>query len=276
MPFGPTSNIQMLHTDMLGRTIQLPAAPRRIVSLVPSQTELLFDLGLDEEVVGITKFCVRPEAQFRRKPRVGGTKKVHRDRIDALRPDLIIANKEENEREQIEDLMRDYPVWVSDVPDLEAALDMIGRVGILCDRKEQAEVLIDRIRTEFAPLSPRTLAPLRTAYLIWRDPYLVAGGGTFIDAMLQQAGLQNVFGKEPRYPQVDPDEFREAQPQLVLLSSEPFPFREKHRAELADICPNSVILLVDGELFSWYGSRLLHAGRYLRNLRSQIQRSWAM
>ena len=129
----------MLIADQMHRKIHLPRFPlRRIISLVPSQTELLYDLGLEEEVVGITKFCVHPPEWFQSKARVGGTKTIHFEKIKALQPDLIIGNKEENEREQIEALAECFPVWMSDIATLEDALDMMLRVGALVDRPEQA------------------------------------------------------------------------------------------------------------------------------------------
>src|SRR5689334_18071707 len=116
-------------TDQIGRTISLNKTPRRIISLVPSQTELLYDLGLSDEVVGITKFCVHPEEWFRNKPRVGGTKQLNMDIIHHLQPDLVIANKEENVREQVEELASHYPVWVSDINNPDDAYWMMKELG---------------------------------------------------------------------------------------------------------------------------------------------------
>ncbi len=116
-----------IFTDQTGREVSIPSHPQRIISLVPSQTELLFDLGLEEQVAGITKFCVHPEKWFRSKTRIGGTKNIKSALIHQLQPDLIIANKEENVKEQVEELAAHYPVWVSDIHDLQSALDMIRR-----------------------------------------------------------------------------------------------------------------------------------------------------
>lgn len=254
-------------TDQLNRNIHLPSPPRRIVSLVPSQTELLYDLGLDEEVVGITKFCIHPESWFRQKKRVGGTKTLNLDAIAALEPDLLIGNKEENERAQIETLQSLYPVWMSDVQTLEAAADMIGRIGELVGKAATAQALSQNIRRSFDALS--TLETLETAYFIWRKPYMVAAADTFIDDMLKRAGFANVFGHLERYPEVDIPMLREARPAVILLSSEPYPFKEKHIKELRRECPNAAVCLVDGELFSWYGSRLLRSAAYFRTLHRQ-------
>lgn len=255
----------MLFPDQLNRQIILEHPPRRIISLVPSQTELLYALGLDQEVVGITKFCVHPSTWFREKTRVGGTKNVHRDIIDRLSPDLIIANKEENLAADVEPLMQDYPVWVSDIQTLEDAYEMIAGIGAITRREAAASTLLAKIKAGFAMLPSRETA-VPTAYLIWRDPWMVAGGDTFIHEMLGKCGLQNVFGEQMRYPSVTAEQLADSGCELVLLSSEPYSFREKHVAELQAILPAARIELVDGEMFSWYGSRLLEATAYFKTL----------
>lgn len=245
--------------------------PTRIISVVPSQTELLFYLGLNEEVVGITKFCIHPADKFKSVTKIGGTKQLDIDKIKALKPDLIIANKEENERRQLEELMQHFPVWISDIYHLPGAHDMIERVGELVGRKEEALVLSHAINQNFNNLKPG-LSPLRVAYFIWRKPYMVAGHNTFIDAMIQKCGWLNAFDLQ-RYPEVDAVALRDCKPDLILLSSEPYPFKEKHVEELQNIVPNAVIKLVDGEMFSWYGSRLLHAPGYFKELLVEIGQS---
>jgi len=258
------------HTDQIGRTVHLPAfPPRRIVSLVPSQTELLHALGLEREVVGITKFCVHPTTWFREKKRVGGTKTVAIEKVAVLQPDLVLANKEENDREQIEALGEQFPVWVSDVRDLVSALDMIERVGAVTGKTDVARKLANDIRSAFSAFCPESGAYRpRAAYFIWRKPYMVAGGDTFIHAMLEAAGFENVFASESRYPEVTRELLAERAPDVLLLSSEPYPFAEKHLAEFRELCPSvRATVIVDGELFSWYGSRLLQAPAYFQNLR---------
>jgi ABC-type Fe3+-hydroxamate transport system substrate-binding protein len=235
---------------------------------VPSQTELLADLGLADSVVGITKFCVHPSDWRRRKTVVGGTKQLHLDRVRALKPDLIIANQEENDQYQVEELAKTFPVWVSKVTNLESALDMILRVGEICGKLPEAQLLGSAIDNSFDALSDFPV--LRAAYLIWRKPYMVSGGDTFIHAMMKRAGFANVFGEQLRYPEISIATLQQTDPAVILLSSEPFPFREKHLVELQEHCPRAVIKLVDGELFSWYGSRLLHSASYFLNLRQMI------
>lgn len=258
-----------LFTDQMGRTVALPVwPPRRIVSLVPSQTELLAGLGLEAEVVGITKFCVHPSEWFQHKARVGGTKTVRLEKVAALAPDLIIGNKEENDQAQIEMLAGQYPVWMSDVYDLAGACDMIGRVGELTGKAVAAGELNQKIKREFAALRPAAdTPPVKVAYFIWRKPYMVAAGDTFIDAMLREAGFQNIFAHLSRYPEISLEQMAAGQPDAVFLSSEPFPFAEKHFGPFREVCPHAQIQIVDGEMFSWYGSRLQFAPAYFRKLR---------
>lgn len=243
---------------------------QRIVSLVPSQTELLHYLGLEEEVVGITKFCVHPDAWFRSKTRVGGTKTLHLDRIEALEPTLILGNKEENTKEQIEALAEKYRVWISDVRTLSDALDMIRTVGQLCDRQEEGLKLSDDIALLFEKELAPTPRRLKALYLIWRKPYMGVGADTFIHDMLLQSGFDNVLSDRVRYPELDASEIQALNPEVIMLSSEPYPFKEAHVQEFSRLCPAAVITKVDGELFSWYGSRLLQSPAYIRTLRDQL------
>ncbi|HYF31307.1 MAG TPA: helical backbone metal receptor [Chitinophagaceae bacterium] len=257
-----------LFTDQTGRSIILQAPPSRIVSLVPSQTELLHYLGLEEEVVGITKFCVHPEQWFRSKTRVGGTKQLHIDTIRQLQPDLIIANKEENVQEQVETLSKDFPVWISDINNLDHAYEMIACIGSMLQKTTAAAALIDDIRNEFDLLAqalPKNCEPLQAAYLIWKDPYMTVGHDTFIHDMMVRCGFENIFADKTRYPTTTIEELQSAGCEVLLLSSEPFPFAQKHVDELQQHLPATRIMLVDGEMFSWYGSRLLQAPAYFRN-----------
>ncbi|MEZ5016915.1 MAG: helical backbone metal receptor [Flavipsychrobacter sp.] len=257
--------MERLFIDMMGREVHIPFPPKRIISVVPSQTELLFDLNLDEEVVGITKFCVHPESWFRNKERVGGTKKLHLDKIRALKPDLIIANKEENEQEQIEELAKEFPVWISDINTLPHAMQMIQAVGQITDRQQIANNLVDHIVNNFTQLQAAT-TPKRVAYFIWRNPWMSVGKDTFISNMITTIGWQNVLADKDRYPEVTLEELKAYNPDTILLSSEPFPFKEEHIAEIKAVLPNAEVLLVDGEMFSWYGSRLQKATAYFQHL----------
>jgi ABC-type Fe3+-hydroxamate transport system substrate-binding protein len=249
--------------DQLHREIFIPAAPRRIISLVPSQTELLSDLGLHEEVVGITKFCISPDTWFRTKPKIGGTKKFNFGAIDDLQPDLIIGNKEENYPEGIAALAEKYPVWMSDISSLQDAYYMIASIGGITGRPEKANAIILNIRNAFLRLKKQK--PARVLYLIWRNPWMGAGIGTFIHTMITEIGLENALS-ESRYPQLSEDLIRQLAPEVILLSSEPFPFTESHVREMKGISPSSKIVLIDATYFSWYGSRLVQAPDYFNSL----------
>lgn len=262
---GERRPMSVSFTDMMGRQLTLPAQPKRIVSLVPSQTELLYDLGLDDEVVGITKFCVHPKHWFRNKKRVGGTKTVHLDVVRALSPDLIIANKEENTQEQIEALAKEFPVWISDIQKVTQGLEMIERIGEIVCKVHDAKQLISNISAGFEGLQQST-QPFKVAYYIWKSPWMCAGGDTFISDMINSIGWQNVNVHLARYPEVSPDTLINSGVQLVLLSSEPYPFKEKHIDEIRAALPQAEVLLVDGEMFSWYGSRMAKAIPYLSEL----------
>ena len=255
------------HTDQIGRSIAINSTPKRIISIVPSQTELLYDLGLFEAVIGITKFCIHPEEWFRNKLRVGGTKKLDIEKIRSLRPDLILANKEENEKEQVEMLANEFPVWTSDISSLQDALNMIRAVGEIVNKKREAGDIADRIIENFKSI-PVPAQNLKTCYLIWKDPYMTIGGDTFIHDMLKHAGFDNMFGNCDRYPVTGIENLQNCQ--LLLLSSEPYPFKQQHKEELQASLPQAKIMLVDGEMFSWYGSRLLQSPRYFNQLQNDI------
>jgi ABC-type Fe3+-hydroxamate transport system substrate-binding protein len=251
------------YIDQLGVTLHCPVLPKRIVSLVPSQTELLWDLGLDTSVVGITKFCIHPREWFHRKIKVGGTKSFDFEKIHHLQPDLIIGNKEENYAEGISRLRQQYPVWMSDIVTLEDALEMILSIGEITGKHQEAHSIVGGITSGFESIAPR---PRRKAlYLIWRKPWMAAGTKTFIHEMLTLAGFDNVVSQE-RYPTLTEEELRTINPDIIMLSSEPYPFDAKHAGELGQLMPDRSIVFVDGEMFSWYGSRLKYAASYFNSL----------
>ena len=261
------TNFQLV-TDQMNNLVKIPQNPSRIISLVPSQTELLFYLGLSQKIVGLTKFCIHPEAEVKDKTLVGGTKNFKLDIIHQLQPDLIIGNKEENYPEGIEILRQHYPVWISDINSVTDALDMIARVAALTGTLEKAKELLNSITSDFGNLSASI--SVRTAYFIWRKPYMAVGSNTFIHDIMTKAGFVNVFSPLNRYPVITPEELHRVKPQLILLSSEPYPFREKHIDEIKYLCPEAIVKLVDGEMFSWYGSRLQHTPAYLQSLQQLI------
>ncbi|XLS30318.1 ABC transporter substrate-binding protein [Flavobacteriaceae bacterium M23B6Z8] len=265
---------EMRLTDQTGRHLELSEPPHRIISLVPSQTELLVDLGLSDYIVGVTKFCVHPEHLRKEKTVVGGTKQVRYDRIKKLKPDLILCNKEENTLEMVNKLQPIAPVHVSDVKTISDNLDLIKQYGELFDCIEKSRQLVDNIEHErsiFKDSVNKTYIK-NVLYFIWRDPWMSIGSDTFIHAMLKENYLENYNKDQLRYPEIDLTEAaRNNHPDLIFLSSEPYPFKEKHRKELHTMFPDSKIIRVDGEFFSWYGSRLLKAYNYFKELQKQLR-----
>lgn len=253
--------------DQTGHLLSLQVTPERIVSLVPSQSELLYELGLEDKVLGITKFCIHPSSWLSSKTIIGGTKTPHMDKIESLQPDLIIANKEENRREDILALRESYNVWTSDITTIDDALEMIISIGSITGKSTEAASLTSKIKARLRAVSK----PNRSAlYLIWYQPWMAAGRSTFINAMMEFAGLKNVLEPGSRYPELSEAEIRALDPEVVLLSSEPYPFKAQHLAVIQTFLPSSKVILVDGEMFSWYGSRLLRAADYLAGLRQDL------
>lgn len=243
-------------------------APSRIISLVPSLTELLFDLGLGYRVVGRTRFCVHPQKKVGDVPIIGGTKNPRIDKIRELRPDLIIANKEENRPEDVEELEKDYNVMVTEISTIEEAMFAIHDIGWMCGVQEQAKELIHNIQHLMEDVPDAE--PISAAYFIWRDPWMSVGRDTYIHAVMDHWKLENVYAEEVRYPKTSLQELSVKKPRLILLSSEPYPFKERHIQEVSDACPGSGVVLVNGEWFSWYGSRMRHAFRHLNIFRHAI------
>lgn len=250
--------------DHLGNTIELSETPKRIISLVPSQSELLWDLGLQDEIVGITKFCIHPHEMFKCKTRVGGTKTIDIEKIRSLKPDLIIGNKEENDQAQIIELQKEFTVWMSDIYNLTDAYKMISDIGELVNKKNESLLMISTIKKSFSLLKKHNKT---VVYLIWKNPYMAVGKLTFIGNLLNEIGLINSLeNSDLRYPELSIEDLIDLNPEVILLSSEPFPFKEHHISEIKTHLPNTTILLVDGELFSWYGSRLLKSAAYFNQI----------
>ncbi|WP_297338457.1 helical backbone metal receptor [Algoriphagus sp.] len=256
----------MEFTDQLGRKIHLDDFPQRIISLVPSQTELLVDLGLEDRLVGITKFCIHPSRLKKSKTIIGGTKNIRMEEIHQLNPDLIIGNKEENEQGVVLALEKDFPVWISDVSSVKEALSMIFELGKITDTVKRAKEIISSIEEK---LNPPLKRKGKAIYLIWKNPIMVAGKDTFISAMMEWAGFENCM-KSTRYPSIIEQELIHIDPEFLLLSSEPYPFKVSDVAYFQKILPQTQVLLVDGELFSWYGSRLILARDYFDKLDNKV------
>lgn len=250
--------------DQLGRRVEFPFPPQRIISLVPSQTELLFDLGLADRIVGRTKFCIHPEKEVKKVQVVGGTKNLRLETIKQLKPDLIIGNKEENDKEAIEVLEPIFPVWMTDIVTIRDAVATVRSSGELTGAVEKSATLASQISDSLGTVKGNFSG--KVVYLIWKKPWMAAGRQTFINSMLNWLGFDNVV-RQNRYPEYNESELQTLQPQHVFLSSEPFPFKEEHVKELQSLLPASQFHLVNGEMFSWYGSRLIKSAGYFRALR---------
>ncbi len=265
--------MSQLVTDQMGQSLAVPKQPKRIVSLVPSQTELLYSLGLANNVVGITKFCIHPNDWFENKTRIGGTKKVNFKAIKALNPDLILGNKEENSAEDINSLSKEYPVWMSDIFNLDDATQMIESIGLLTNTKLAASDIIRSINKGFSQLDQNLADRPTVLYLIWQKPHIAVGRNTFINDMIERSGFTNYLqNPNSRYPEIDLNQLGDSKPDLVFLSSEPYPFNEEHLIELKTQLANTIPILVNGEMFSWYGSRLIQSSEYLHNLNGTVER----
>lgn len=242
----------------------------KIISVVPSITETLFDFGFSsKEIIGRTKFCIHPENKVKEILRIGGTKTLNINSINALQPDLIIANKEENEKCQIEELMNNHNVFLSEVSNLEENEVFLKELGKLLDKVEVSEKIIEEINAVFNSFT-RVNVSKKVAYLIWRKPYMTVGSDTFIHSVLEKLGFENVFKEQKRYPTIIPEDLKEAE--YIFLSSEPYPFKEKHIVELQKEVPNSKIILVDGEAFSWFGSHLRNCKKYFDELKNPSEK----
>lgn len=266
-----------IFTDQLNNHHTFEVTPKRIVSLVPSQTELLHDLGLEESIVGITKFCVHPYHLKSTKTIVGGTKQVKYDKILALQPDIIIANKEENTLEIVEELRRICPVWVTNVITIEDNQQMIQDFGELFNKRTESQKIINKINFAFQDFQNfiKDKTPKKVAYFIWANPYMVAGGDNFINELLKLNKFENIYDNNPkyegRYPEIVIQKMRiQGDPDIVFLSSEPFPFKDEHAFELGRHTHHAMTVFVDGEMFSWYGSRLVKAFDYFKKLHDRI------
>jgi ABC-type Fe3+-hydroxamate transport system substrate-binding protein len=253
--------------DHLNRKVNIEFPPKRIISTVPSQTELLADLGLDDEVVGITRFCTFPKDWKKTKTIIGGTKRLDYSKISSLNPDLIIGNKEENVKPQVEEIAAEFPFWVSDVNSFEDNQKLIKDIGNLCNRNTEAEVLCSRIDNVCSSIKSIQKTPKRVVYFIWRNPFMVVGNNTYINSILNKLGFVNVFEHlEGRYPKITLDDLKRVDVDEVFLSSIPFPFNEIHAQEFKMFFPNLKVTFVDGEVFSYYGSRLAKSEEYLLSL----------
>jgi len=272
--------------DQLGISHSFETSPKRIISLVPSQTELLYDLGLEDRIIGITKFCVHPYHFKSTKKIVGGTKKVHLEKIRLLQPDIIICNKEENTQKIVDELRQICPVWVTNIVTIEDNFQMISDFGQIFNCRTEAQKWNDKLAFALSDFETfiHDKPVKKVAYFIWANPYMVAGSDNYINEMLKLNRFENVYDTSNselaqqnnpevsgRYPEIDIKKMRsQGDPELVFLSSEPFPFQEEHAFEIGRYTHHAITIFVDGEMFSWYGSRLLKALDYFRILHKKL------
>lgn len=253
-----------LRLDASGVGLDLPRPPRRIVSLIPSVTETLCVLGLAEALVGVTAYCREPRDVVRSKTRVGGEKDPDLELIRDLRPDLVVANVEENVAEHVATLRAwSIPVWVTYPRTVADGIRMIHELGEVTSTAERADAIARPLEDLLARVSAATAAraPVPTFYAIWREPWMTIGRDTYIHDMLRVCGGANVFADRQRYPTVTLDEVAARRPRLVLLPDEPFRFRRIHVKDVAAVPAR--VELVDGKPFSWYGPRIGDALRTL-------------
>lgn len=251
--------------DMMGNDILIPHRPQKIISLVPSISETLADYQLDSETIGITKFCIHPKQWFESKTRIGGTKDPKLELIASLEPDLVIGNKEENRKEDIEWLQQRFPVYVSDVNNLEDNETFLRFIDSLTSFKPE-------LRNFTAPC-PAVRQAKSVLYLIWKGPWMGVASNTYIDRVMAELNFSNCLVQDQRYPELDLAKMEALQPDYVFYSSEPFPFQEKHMEELKTILPNSQHILVDGECFSWFGLRWAKSFPYFQSLIERIEKN---
>ncbi|MFV8328350.1 ABC transporter substrate-binding protein [Flavobacterium sp. ZS1P14] len=259
--------------DQLGTSHSFETSPKRIVSLVPSQTELLYNLGLEDRIVGITKFCVHPYHFKATKKIVGGTKKVHFEKIRLLQPDIIICNKEENTQEIVAELRGICPVWVTNIITIEDNFKMIADFGQLFNCRTEAQKWNGKLTFALNDFKSfvKDIPVKKAVYFIWKNPFMVAGSDNFINELLKLNHFENIYQDKGRYPEIELKKMRlEGDPDLVFLSSEPFPFKEEDAFEIGRFTHHAKTIFVDGEMFSWYGTRLLKAFDYFKKIHQKL------
>lgn len=254
-----------IYNDQLNNKIKLNTTPKRIISIVPSQSEFLWQIGIRNQLIGITKFCIHPKEMFNKIERIGGTKKLNINKIRSLKPDLIIANKEENNQQEIEFLQKEFNVWISDIYNFNDAFYMMKKLSVILNKESETQKLITTIKASLKPIK-NIFKNITVAYFIWNKPYMVAANNTYINFVLNYLGLKNTAHNLQRYPEVNEVILKKINPNICFLSSEPYPFKQKHIIELQQILPASKIIIVDGEVFSWYGSRILQLADFVKQL----------
>jgi ABC-type Fe3+-hydroxamate transport system substrate-binding protein len=254
---------------------KLAHTPLSVVCLVPSLTETLCDLGHEASLVGITTFCVFPPKLRGQKVSVGGTKKVNMSKLKKLQPDLIIANQEENTQEMVKDLSEFVTVWVTNIATISDCFEVIESMGTLFNKRTEAQQWIHKIQYNRSNYLMRFSGNhLKVIYFIWAKPYMAAASGTFIHFMLNDIGFVNTLSNQSRYPVLDPTDIEKLDPDLVLLSSEPYEFTDEEAFEIGRYTHHAKTVFVDGTYFSWYGTRLAKSYDYFEQLMTRVSNSF--
>lgn len=246
-------------TDVRGRTFHFDRPPRRVISLVPSLTESLFDLGAGDAVAGATDFCIYPTGI--QCPRVGGTKNPDVAAIRDLQPDLVYMNLEENLRRHAEEIEQFAPVFVTEPKNVADVEDLIGVLGSIHHQETRAHELVEMLRVERRALPQR---PFTFACAIWKKPWMWCGGDTYVSALVESAGGVNVLRHRDRYPEMDLDCMASLEPQIVFLPDEPYAFSAADAADVAVQTNARVIGPFPGHLFTWHGTRTILGLQFLR------------
>jgi ABC-type Fe3+-hydroxamate transport system substrate-binding protein len=250
--------------DHLGREVEFSFPPKRIISIVPGITDILYALDLENEIVGRTRYCIYPKDKVKQAKTVGGTKRIKMDQIRELEPDLIVSEKEENTKEIVAQLEKEFPVYVCEVQTLDDTFNIIEDLGKVTDRQKVSEKLQSEIRKAIQSLP--SVHGKKFAYVIWQNPYMVAGSDTYITSLMEKMGFINAFaGYEGRYPEVSEDDFRNEDLDFIFLATEPFPFQEKHIQHFSELFPDVEVRSLDGEMF-WNGPRIIEASSYFNKV----------
>lgn len=266
--------MRRIFRDDIGNIIEITETPLKIVSLCPSITETLCDMGLHKFLVGRTDFCtpvLQPLDSNTQKyseeiPTVGGTKNVNVDFVKTLTPDIIFASKEENDKHTIEILSKEHKCFVFEINSIDDSIKMIKTIGEIFINKCDVNELIHTIEQSFLQL-PKLNRVHNALYLVWKDPYIAAGKNTYIDSLLSFVGFSNSIQNE-KY--ITLNNLNNLECDIIFLPSEPYKFTEEDKLVIQKMRSDAKILLVDGEMFCWYGSHMVKSALYLKNLVNKI------
>ena len=247
--------------DDLGKTIFINKIPKRIVSLCPSITETLCELGLSDKIIACTDYCIHPIDKVKNINKIGGPKNFSEEKILKLSPDIIFAVKEENDANKIINISKKITTYVFDINSIKEGIELIKALGNIFEIQNIANVFIEKILEGYKNL-PKVNSNIQCLYLVWKNPYIAVGSGSFIDSVLNKLNLRNCLrNSEKKYPKINLNNF-ENNFDLIILPSEPYRFSNKDIEELENVFPEKVIIKVDGEMFSWYGTHQLKSISY--------------